>query len=81
MRVIGGRERLELHQWANDWISVTTAYGRPAIVSPTWVELTTDEAEQIRRNPEHTGKFWQWWELYEHRRGWWRLRQRQECTR
>lgn len=76
MHVIGGRERLRLHQWSNDWISADTPYGGGVILRPTQVELDADEAEQIQQHPEHAGVFWQLWELYEHRHGRWRLRQR-----
>lgn len=76
-RLIGGSgEPLRIHQWANDWISVDSAQLRGVIVPPTALELDAGEAERIQQHPEHTGRFWQCWELYEHRRGRWRLRQR-----
>jgi hypothetical protein len=38
---------VNIHQWCNDWFMVDVADDQPAILSPTQLRLTEEEAKKI----------------------------------
>lgn len=63
MRLTGGAREYQLHQWANDWLSIDPGVSpheprddkgrlKPGIVAPGQVVLDTEECQRLREDYE-----------------------------